>query len=89
MFMNDAIEQDADVNLEIEALRAILSSGAGGAPALTAYLQAALAALESKGEFPQAMSLTSEASSGNDRQPKKRKTKREGALESLGQGNIV
>ncbi|MCW8277123.1 hypothetical protein IMF27_16775 [Pseudomonas sp. PCH199] len=87
--MNDAIEQESDVSREIEALRAILSSGAMGAPALTAYLEAALAALESGGALPQAMSLTSEANSRNDRPKKARKTKSLGSLDSLGGGNIV
>ncbi|WP_095197328.1 hypothetical protein [Pseudomonas sp. Irchel 3A7] len=87
--MNDAIEQELDVSLEIETLRAILRSGTTGTPALTAYLEAALAALESGGEFPQTMSLTSGENGRNDGPKKKRKTKSLGSLDSLGGGNIV
>ncbi|HWT68460.1 MAG TPA: hypothetical protein VN214_05020 [Pseudomonas sp.] len=86
--MNDALEQEPDVSVEIEALRAILNSGAIANPVRT-HLEAALATLESGGVFPQALSLTSEARSGNDTTKKRRKTKKDGALESLGQGNIV
>ncbi|HEF4758075.1 TPA: hypothetical protein SAN82_000459 [Pseudomonas putida] len=87
--MNDATEQETDVSLEIEELKAILTSGTIGTPVLTAYLEAALAALESGGALPQAVSLTSEVNSRNDRPKKVRKTKSPGSLDTLGGGNIV
>ena len=87
--MNDATEQESEVSREIETLRAILRSETVGAPALTAYLEATLAVLESRGEFPQTTSLTSDASGRNDRPKKNRKTKSLGSLDSLGGGNIV
>ncbi|AWY43652.1 hypothetical protein DKY63_28515 [Pseudomonas putida] len=87
--MNDVIEQESDVSREIEALRAILRSGTVGAPARD-YLEAALAVLESANELPQAMSLTSEASSQKDKASKEPgRSKSLGSMDSLGGGNII
>ncbi|WP_433739521.1 hypothetical protein [Pseudomonas putida] len=87
--MNDTIEQESDVRLDIDALRAILNSGINATPVLIAYLQAALAVLEAGRELPQAMSLTSEANSRKDPSQKARKPKPLGNLDSLGGGRLT
>lgn len=88
--MDDAMEQESDVGREIDVLRAILCMGIPGAPMLNAYLETALAALESEGTFPKVEASTGLGDARNDRPLKESGgSTSSGSLDSLGGGNIL
>ncbi|MFS2197219.1 hypothetical protein ACCD00_01660 [Pseudomonas sp. Pseusp3] len=88
--MDDAMEQESDVGREIDVLRTILSMGIPGAPLLNAYLETALATLESEGAFPKVEASTGLGDAKNDRPLKESgRSTGSGSLDSLGGGNIL